>query len=145
MKFFLLAHLYKGHQLAEDEPVVDHLWVGGERELLHDADEDGRHDQHVGQVHREGGLKEERLEEGGGKGDHHEQDRWQVGRQHLTHDLSTKNNGHPNAFLRNLLISIYQSPIHHFVESHIRTLFHQKIFWAKLHHCSIKACRCHVD
>ena len=69
MIFRIRAHLYKGHQLTEDEPVVDHLWVGGERELLHDADEDGCHDQHVGQVHREGGLKEERFEEGGGKGD----------------------------------------------------------------------------
>ena len=64
--------LYKGHQLAEDEPVVNHLCVGGEREPLHDADEDGCHDQHVGQVHGEGRLKEEWLEEGGGKGDHHE-------------------------------------------------------------------------
>ena len=65
------GYLYKGHQLAEDEPVVDHLRVGGERQPFHEADEDGRHDQHVGQVHREGSLKEERLEEGGGKGDHH--------------------------------------------------------------------------
>ena len=74
------AHLYKRYQLAEDEPVVDHLGVGGERELLHDADEDGRHHQHVGQVHREGGLKEERLEEGGGKGDHQEQGRGKIRR-----------------------------------------------------------------
>ena len=74
------VHLYKGHQLAEDEPVIDQFWVGGERELLHDADEDGRHDQHVGQVHREGGLKEERLEEGCGKGDHQEQGRGKIRR-----------------------------------------------------------------
>ena len=69
---YFWSHLYKGHQLAEYKPVVDHLGVGGERELLHDADEDGRHDQHVGQVHGEGRLEVDRLEEGGGKGDHHQ-------------------------------------------------------------------------
>ena len=74
------GHLCKGHQLAKDEPVVDHLGVRGERELLHDADEYRRHHQHVGQVHREGGLKEERLEEGCGKGDHQEQGRGKIRR-----------------------------------------------------------------
>ena len=123
------VHLYKGHQLAEDEPVIDQFWVGGERELLHDTDEDGRHDQHVGQVHREGGLKEEGLEEGGGKGDRHEQDRWQVGRQHLTHDLSAKNNGHPDPFLMRTLISIRYTPLLQVVKCQIRILLNQKLFW----------------
>ena len=65
--------------LAKDQPEINHLGVGGEGQLLHHADEDGRHHQHVGQVHSEGGLKEERLEEGGGKGDHHEEEGWEVG------------------------------------------------------------------
>ena len=65
-------YLRKGNQLTEDQPVVNHLRIGGQGKFLHDTDEDGRHDQHVGQVHREGGLEEERLEEGGGKGDDQE-------------------------------------------------------------------------
>ena len=67
-----MAHLSKGDELAEDKPEVNHLGIGGEGKFLHDADEDGRHHQHVGQVHAKGSFKEERLEEGGGKGDHHE-------------------------------------------------------------------------
>ena len=90
--------LYKGHQLAEYEPIVDHLWVGGERELLHDADEDGRHHQHVGQVHGEGGLKEERLEEGGGKGDCSQKKGREVGGHHLTCDLPLHENDHTYSF-----------------------------------------------
>ena len=71
--------LSEGDELAEYQPKVDHLWIGGEGQFLHHADEDGRHHQHVGQVHCEGGLKEERLEEGGSKGDHHEKEGWEVG------------------------------------------------------------------
>ena len=67
-----MDHLCEGNELAEDKPEVDHLGVGGEGQLLHHAGEDGRHHQHVGQVHTQGGLKEERLEEGGGKGDDQE-------------------------------------------------------------------------
>ena len=80
-------HLSEGNKLAEYQPDVDHLGVGGEGQLLHHTDEDGRHHQHVGQVHCEGSLKEERLEEGGGKGDHEQEEGGEVGGQHLTHDL----------------------------------------------------------
>ena len=45
-------YLRKGNQLTEDQPVVNHLRIGGQGKFLHDADEDGRHHQHVGQVHR---------------------------------------------------------------------------------------------
>ena len=67
-------HLRKGNKLAEDKPVVDHLQVGGGGQPLHHTDEDGRHHQHVGQVHCQSGFEVDRLEEGGGKGDHHEED-----------------------------------------------------------------------
>ena len=67
-------YLCKGNELAEDEPIVDHLQVGSRRQSLHHTDEDGRHDQHVGQVHRQSGLKVDWLEEGGGKGDQHEKE-----------------------------------------------------------------------
>ena len=62
-------NLCKGDHLAEDEPDVDHLDVRGGGQTLHLADEDGGHHQHSGQVHAQGCLKEEWLEEGGGKGD----------------------------------------------------------------------------
>ena len=62
-------HLGKGNQLAEDEPVVDHFGGGGGGQALHLAYEDGSHHQHGGQVHAQCRLKEERLEEGGGKRD----------------------------------------------------------------------------
>ena len=68
--------LGKGNQLAEDEPDVDHLDVGRRWQHLHLPDEDGRRHQHYCQVCREGGLKEDWLEVGGGKGDQDEKDGW---------------------------------------------------------------------
>ena len=61
--------LGEGNHLAEDEPTVNHLDVGGGGQALHLADEDRGHHQHRCQVHTQGGLEEEGLEEGGGKGD----------------------------------------------------------------------------
>ena len=90
-------HLSEGNQLAEDQPEVDHLQVGGGGQSLHHTDEDGRHDQHVGQVHRQSGLEVDRLEEGGGKGDQHEKEGGQVGGHHLAHDLPSQGHGHPNS------------------------------------------------
>ena len=43
--------LRQGNQLAEDEPVVDHLGVGGGGQALHLADEDCGYHQHRRQVH----------------------------------------------------------------------------------------------
>ena len=80
--------------MTKYQPEVDHLGVGGERQLLHHADEDGRHHQHGGQVHAQGCLKEEGLEEGGGKGDHEEQEGGQKGRQHLAHYPPFQDDGH---------------------------------------------------
>ena len=62
-------NLSKWDHLAEDEPDVDHLDVRCGGQALHLADEDGGHHQHGGQVHTQGCLKEERLEEGCGKSD----------------------------------------------------------------------------
>ena len=70
--------------MAEDQPKVDHLDVGGERQLLNHTGEDGRHHQHVGQVDGQGSLEVSRLEEGGGKGDHQEEQGGQVGAHQLT-------------------------------------------------------------
>ena len=100
----MMNHLGEGNQLAENKPDVNHFEVGGEGQLLHHAREDRRHHQHVRQVHRQGSLKEEGLEEGGGKGDHHEEDGGQVGAHHLTQDLSPQHNGHTYSLFRCTLV-----------------------------------------
>ena len=69
-------------------------------QALHLADEDGGHHEHGGQVHTQGCLKEEGLEKGGGVGDHHEEERGEVGGHHLTHDLSFQCDCHAYSFSR---------------------------------------------
>ena len=80
-------NLSKGNHLAEDKPDVDHLDVRGGGQALHLADEDGGHHQHGGQVHTQGRLKEEGLEEGGGKGDCSQKKGREVGRHHHAYNL----------------------------------------------------------
>ena len=62
-------HLCKGHQLTEDQPIVDHLSGRGWGQALHLADEDGGHHQHGRQVNAQCCLEEEGLEEGCGECD----------------------------------------------------------------------------
>ena len=83
-------HLNERQELRKNKPHVDHPDVRGGGQALHLADEDGRHDKHGGQVHAEGGLEEEGLEEGGGVGDGDQQKRWKVGCHHLTYGQSIK-------------------------------------------------------
>ena len=89
-----MDHLCEGDQLAKDKPEVNHFWVGGEGQFLHHTCEDGRHHQHVRQVHRQGSLEEERLEEGGGKGDCSQKKGGEVGGHHLACDLPLHYNHH---------------------------------------------------
>ena len=93
-------HLNKWNQLAEDEPVVDHLGGRGGGQALHLADEDRGHHQHGGQVHAQGCLEEEGLEEGGGVGDHHEEEGGEVGGHHLAHNLPLQCDRHTDSSLR---------------------------------------------
>ena len=122
-------YLRKGNQLTEDQPVVNHLRIGGQGKFLHDADEDGRHHQHVGQVHRQGGFKEERLEEGGGKGDHQEEYRGQESAHHLAHHFPFQNKSHPNAFSRIDAVSVVEIPVSELKEGHVCFLFHKELLW----------------
>ena len=89
--------LSKGNHLAKYEPDVDHLDVRGGGQAFHLADEDGGHYQHGGQVHTQGRLKEERLEEGGGKGDCSQKKGREVGGHHLACDLPLHHNKHTKA------------------------------------------------
>ena len=69
----------------------------GGKQTLHLADEDCGHHQHCGQVHTQGRLKEEGLEEGGGKCDCNEEERGEKGGQHLACDLPLQNYKHTKA------------------------------------------------
>ena len=102
--------LREGNQLAEDEPAVDHLDIGGGGQALHLADEDGGHHQHGGQVHAQGCLKEEGLEEGGGKGDHCEEKGRKVSGHHLACDLSFHHNFHSYTILAVPKCCFFQTP-----------------------------------
>ena len=95
--------------------------------MLHHADEDGRHHQHDGQVHGEGGLEEKGLEEGGGKGDEEEQERRQEGGHHLAQDYPLHNNPHPNALARITLVPEFQAPIYQSEKIRIIVLFHPEV------------------
>ena len=68
--------------------MVDHLQVGGGGQSLHHTDENGRHDQHVGQVHRQSCLKVDWLEEGDVVHDHQQEQGEHVGDKHLRLDLT---------------------------------------------------------
>ena len=96
--------LNKRNQLAHHQPHVDHLDVGGGGQALHLADEDRCHHQHGGQVHTQGCLEEEGLEEGGGVGDHHEEERGEVGGHHLAHDLPLQYDRHFDSLSRSIYI-----------------------------------------
>ena len=85
-------HLNKGQKLAKNKPAVNHsdFWGGGQ--ALHLADEDCGHHQHGRQVHAQGSLEEEGLEEGGGKGDCQQKEGREVGGHYLTDKLSLHHN-----------------------------------------------------
>ena len=90
-------NLSKGKDLAEDEPDVNHPDVRGGGQALHLADKDGGHHKHGGQVHAQGRLEEERLEEGGSKGDCSQKKGREVGGHHLACDLPLHHNNHAEA------------------------------------------------
>ena len=60
---FRNAHLNEGHKLADQEPDVEQLEVGGGWEDLPHVDDDGGQHQHGGQVHTQGSFKEGWFEE----------------------------------------------------------------------------------
>mgnify|MGYP001256469091 CR=1 FL=1 len=122
-------HLGEGNQLAEYQPEVDHLWIGGEGQLLHHADEDGRHHQHRCQVHTQGGLKEDGLEEGGGKGDGQQKEGREVGGHNLTDELPLHHNQHSQAIVVVVEVQIPQGDYEHV---HVKILLHKNLLWNKV-------------
>ena len=91
-------NLSKRHQLAQDQPVVDHLGGRGGGKALHLADKDSCHHQHGGQIYTQSRFKEEWFEERCSIGDHHEEEGREVSGHHLTHDLSFNCDCHTDPF-----------------------------------------------
>ena len=72
-------NLREGIQLSKYQEDINHLDIGSCRKHLHDCHEDGGHDQHGGQIDTESGLEKVRLEESGGIGGYHKEDRGRGG------------------------------------------------------------------
>ena len=138
-------HLGKGNQLAEDQPDVDHLWKGGGGQFLHHADEDGRHHQHCCQVHTQGRLKEERLEEGGGKGDGRQKNGREVGGHHLTCDFPLHDKNHTYTFLSIFRYLTLPTPIHYTEYWHVQFLQDFELIRDKINGERVQRSHCHVD
>ena len=137
--------LGEGNHLAKDEPDVNHLDVGGGGQALHLANEDGGHDQHGGQVHAQGCLKEERLEEGGGKGDCSQKKGGEVGGHHLTCDLSLHDNNHAKAIFAIFKGFGAQVPISNLEDRHVLSLGHNQLVWDQSHSGHVQTSHCHIN
>ena len=135
----------EGHQLAEDQPDVDHLDVRGGGQALHLADEDGGHHQHGGQVHGERGLEEDRLEEGGGVGDRHEEDGGEVGGHHLGRHLPPHPGHHLHALLGVRGVGRAEGEVGDVEEGQVELLLHPQGGGDKLNRLLIQGVDCHQD
>ena len=84
----------EGDEEADNEPDIDHLGVRRGGQLFYLGREDGRHDQHDGQVHGEASLEVFGFEEGGHVGGDQQEQGGQVGGQHLRLDLPLQGDDH---------------------------------------------------
>ena len=122
-------HLNKWNQLAEDEPVVDHLGGRGGGQALHLADEDGRHHQHGGQVDAQGSFKEEGLEEGGGKSDGQQKEGREVSGHNFADELPLHHNQHSQAAMVVIEVQVPEGYLEHV---HVKILLHKDLLWNKV-------------
>ena len=113
--------------VTENQPDVDHLDVRGGGQALHLADEDGRHHQHRCQVHTQGCLKEEGLEEGGGKGDRCEENGGEIRCHQLTCHLSFQNKNHAQCHPVIVMFLLFEIPICYLKYWHIQRLVHMQL------------------
>ena len=149
-------NLCKGNHLAKNKPDVYHLDVRGGGQALHLADEDGGHHQHGGQIHTQGRLKEEGLEEGGGKGDCSQKDGWKVGGHHLASKLSFHDNNHTRPFFVTIryfvlyhrtknLVTARKLPFIQTEDGHVNRLAHGQITRDQIHIFTVQTSHCHVN
>ena len=131
--------------MAKDQPDVNHLDVRGGGQALHLAHEDGGHHQHGGQVHTQGCLKEERLEEGGGKGDRCQKKGRKIGGHHLACNLSLHNNTHAKAIAVVFRDFFGQIPSSYSKDRHVMDLGHNQLVWGKSYRGGIKTSHGHVN
>ena len=71
-------HLTEGEDLAEDEPNINHLNIGGGREATRDTDKEGRKNKKSCQVDANNSFKKERFEEVCDVNDGENEHSWQV-------------------------------------------------------------------
>ena len=98
---------------------VDHLDVRGGGQALHLADEDGGHHQHGRQVHTQGSLEEEGLEEGGSKGDCYQKEGREVSGHHLACYLPLHDNKRTETILTFFKRFCAQIPIGNIEDRHV--------------------------
>ena len=134
--------LSKGNHLAEDEPDVNHLNVRCGGQALHLAHEDGGHQKHSGQVHAQGRLKEERLEEGGGEGDGYEKQGGEEGGHQLCRNLPLHHNHHLYSFSIGLKV---KSPVGDSEDWHVHLLPHLHLVGNQPHCCLVQIPHVHVN
>ena len=138
-------HLSERHHLAEDEPDVDHLDVRGGGQALHLADEDGGHHQHGGQIHAQGCLKEEGLEEGGGKGDRRQKKCGEEGGHYLACNFPLHGHNHTYSSLVIFEQLLSESPINYAENVHVLGLTHVQLVIHEIHSCHVQCTNSDVD
>ena len=112
--------------MTENEPDIDHLDVRGGGQAFHLADEDGGHHQHGRQVHAQCCLKEERLEEGGGKGDGSQEKGRKVRGHHFACNLSFHYKNHSYALFVTIKCFVVKFPIGQSEIGHVNFLTHNQ-------------------
>ena len=137
-------NLNERNHLAEDEPDVNHLDVRSGGQALHLADEDGGHQQHSSQIDTQSRLKEERLEEGGGKGDCSQKKGREVGGHHFACDLPLHHNNHAYSFFSLFKDFGAKIPISNMKDRHIGFLGHNQLVWNQSHSSHVQASHYHV-
>ena len=137
--------LREGNQLAEDEPVVDHLGGGGGGQALHLADEDRRHHQHGCEVDAQGCLEVDRLEQGCGKGDQGQEDGGEEGRHHLAHHLPLQDDQHPDSQLGVGPVHVEELLVSDLEQGHVLGLPHVEELRAKSHSLQVQGADHHLD
>ena len=117
-------HLYKGNELAEDEPDVDVFDIGCLGQGLHHGDEDRCQDQHIGQVYGQSGLKIFSFEECGGESDANEKEGWEIGPKQLTHHPPLQHHDELDTGL-----VPHQHPLLDDVHGQLQLLLHDNVLW----------------
>ena len=90
-------------------------------------------------------IKEEGLEEGGGKGDCDQKKGWEVGGHHLAYDLPLHDNNHTKSLFASSKVFVAQFPFSDPKDGHIYSLGHDHLVWDQSHSGNVQTSHGHVD